>query len=170
VPARDEAERLPRLLAALSADHDSGEVVVVDDGSTDATAALARAAGATVVPSAPPPGWTGKARACWTGAAVARGDVLVFLDADVEPAPGAVSALAAAAASGGGLVSAPPRHRVERPYEVLSAGPAVVALLGAGTGGPPARRWWRRPFAVGPALAVPAAAYRRSGGHRAVRA
>jgi 4,4'-diaponeurosporenoate glycosyltransferase len=43
-----------------------------------------------------------------------------------------------------------------------------VALLGAGTGGPPRRRWWRRPFAFGPAVAVPADAYRRIGGHAAV--
>jgi 4,4'-diaponeurosporenoate glycosyltransferase len=45
----------------------------------------------------------------------------------------------------------------------------VVALLGAGTGGPPARRWWRRPFAFGPALAIPAEPYHRIGGHAAVR-
>ena len=171
VPARDEAERLPSLLAGLAASSPApAEVVVVDDGSTDATAAVARAAGARVVAAGdPPPGWIGKAHACQRGADEAVGDVLVFLDADVEPSGPAVGDLAAAARATGGLASAHPRHRVERAYERLSAGPAVVALLGAGTGGPPARRWWRRPFAFGPAVAVTVDAYRRAGGHAAVR-
>lgn len=170
VPARDEASRLPTLLAALAAaTPPPHEVVVVDDGSRDGTAAVARAGGATVIPApAAPPGANGKALACQRGAEAAEGDVLVFLDADVEPTPPFVAALAAAALERAGVVSAHPIHRVERPYERLSAGPAVVALLGAGTGGPPRRRWWRRPFAFGPALAVPAGEYRRLGGHAAV--
>ena len=170
VPARDEASRLPTLLAALAAARPRPhEVLVVDDGSRDGTAAVARAGGATVVTaSAAPPGANGKALACQRGAEAADGDVLVFLDADVEPAPPFVGSLAAAALESAGVVSAHPTHRVERPYEHLSAGPAVVALLGAGTGAPPDRRWWRRPFAFGPALAVPADAYRRLGGHAAV--
>jgi 4,4'-diaponeurosporenoate glycosyltransferase len=169
VPARNEATRLPRLLALLDADRQPYEVLVVDDGSTDGTAATASAWGATVVPAERPAGWSGKAYACWVGARAAQGDLLVFLDADVEPAPGAVGALAAAAQSSRGLVSAHPVHRVERPYELLSAGPGLVALLGAGTGDRPVRRWWRRPMAFGPAMAIPAGAYRHIGGHRAVR-
>ena len=171
VPARDEARRLPRLLDGLAASTPPpGEVIVADDGSADGTAAVARARGATVVATEPPAGWTGKAYACQRGADAAEGDVLVFLDADVEPAASAVADLAAAALRTGGIVSAHPVHRVERAYERLSAGVGLVALLGAGTGGPPAHRWWRRPFAFGPALAVPSDVYHRIGGHAAVRA
>jgi 4,4'-diaponeurosporenoate glycosyltransferase len=169
IPVRDEAGRLPRLLAMLACDRPRHEVLVVDDGSTDGTAAVARAAGATVVSVDRPTSWSGKAYACWVGAQAAQGDVLVFLDADVEPGVGAVDALAVAAANSGGLVSAQPVHRVERPYELLSAAPGLVALLGAGTGDRPARRWWRRPMAFGPAMAIPADAYRHVGGHGAVR-
>jgi 4,4'-diaponeurosporenoate glycosyltransferase len=170
VPARDEEARLPRLLEALA--HDAGgiELIVVDDASADGTAVIARDAGATVVPVDPPPGWTGKAWACQQGATAATGDVLVFLDADTEPEPSFVGALARRAARTGGLVSVQPRHRVARPYEHLSAFANVVAVLGAGTGPAPARRWWRRPMAFGPALAIGRAPYLAAGGHGAVRA
>ena len=85
VPIRDEAARLPALLGALTADGRSDvEMIVVDDGSSDGSGDLARRAGATVIEVGPPPGWTGKAWACWQGALRASGDVLVFLDADVR--------------------------------------------------------------------------------------
>jgi hypothetical protein len=169
VPARDEELRLPHLLDGLEASVPSPtEVLVVDDGSTDATAFLAHQGGARVIAVEPPPGWTGKAWACERGADEAAGQVLIFLDADTEPDPGAIAALAAAAGYGE-LVSVQPRHRVERAYERLSAGPALVSLLGAGTGGPPRLRWWRRPLAFGPAIAVPRELYRRLGGHAAAR-
>jgi 4,4'-diaponeurosporenoate glycosyltransferase len=156
VPARNEAARLPRLLAALSLDPPH-ELVVVDDASTDGTGELARAAGAVVVDVEPAAGWTGKSWACWQGALAATGDVVVFLDADTEPRPGFVARLAAGAESTGGLVSVQPHHRVEEPYERLSATCALVAVLGAGTG--------RRAVAYGPAMAVPRAAYLAAGGH-----
>src|SRR5690606_25074133 len=97
VPARDEAERLPRLLAALVAARPRPhEVIVVDDGSADGTCEVAAAAGATVIRVERPAGWTGKAYACQRGADAAQGDVLVFLDADVEPAPDGIASLSAA--------------------------------------------------------------------------
>lgn len=167
VPARNEAGRLPPLLAALAGE--PCELVVVDDASTDATAAVAHAAGATVVPVSPPPGWTGKAWACREGARVASGEVIVFLDADVVPEPGFVGRLAAEAARAGGLVSVQPWHDIRAVHEYLSAVPSTIALLGAGTGAAPRRRWWRGPVAFGPAMAVPRAVYHRAGGHDAVR-
>jgi 4,4'-diaponeurosporenoate glycosyltransferase len=173
VPARDEAARLPRLLAALAADPHHGsadELIVVDDGSTDDTASLAAAAGATVVAVEPPEGWTGKAWACWRGAEVATGDVVVFLDADTEPGPGFVARLAAAASASGGVVSVQPTHEVRRTYERASATCNAVALT-AGTGALAGRgRWWRGPVAFGPALAAPRLAYLDAGGHGLVRA
>jgi glycosyltransferase involved in cell wall biosynthesis len=54
IAARDEAQRLPATLRALDAAFPGARIVVGDDGSTDATAAVARAAGAEVV-SAPRP-------------------------------------------------------------------------------------------------------------------
>ena len=67
------------------------EIVVVDDGSTDATAAIASRFGVTLLRTAH--NGAGAARAA--GAEAARGDVLVFLDADEIYAPGFVAALVA---------------------------------------------------------------------------
>ena len=165
VPARNEAANLAELLPLLAGEAD--EVIVVDDESADATAAVAAAHGATVVAARPPAGATGKGWACWQGARLARGDPLVFLDADTRPAPGFVAALAAAARESGGLVSVQPTHCVGRPVERLSAvGNTVAHLAGTGTG---ARlgSWWRRPVAHGAALAVAAGPYLAAGGHAA---
>jgi hypothetical protein len=167
VPARNEANRLPSLLCSLQGA--PVEIIVVDDGSTDGTAAVARAGGAAVITSDPPPGWTGKAFACWSGARVAHGDVLVFVDADVEATPAGIDAVARTAACTRGLISVQPFHDVERVYEQASAIPNLLAVMGAGTGATSRRRWWRRPAAFGMVMAIPRDAYVRSGGHAAVR-
>jgi 4,4'-diaponeurosporenoate glycosyltransferase len=91
---------------------------------------------------------------------------LVFLDADTEPGPTFVVQLAGVAERTRGLVSVQPWHRVERSYEQLSAVPSLVAVLGTGSG-TPRPRWWRRPAAYGPALAIPRDVYFATGGHGA---
>jgi glucosyl-3-phosphoglycerate synthase len=90
IPARDEERtvagvvgRLYRHATAAGGGADLvDELVVVDDGSTDATATEAERAGATVVPSGTDGG--GKGQAMAAGLSVAGGDLVVFLDADVE--------------------------------------------------------------------------------------
>jgi hypothetical protein len=169
VPARDEEATLPRLLASLADQrHPPIEVLVVDDGSTDGTAAVAHAAGASVVTAGPPPpGWLGKPWACRTGAAAASGRHLVFLDADTWLAPDGLDRLLAAHADvGGGLLSVQPRHVTERPYEQLSAFCNLVSMMGTGafTPAPPGDV----PVAFGPCVVSSSAAYRAVGGHDAV--
>jgi glycosyltransferase involved in cell wall biosynthesis len=86
VPARNAERTLPRTLAALAAQELRGdfEVIVVDDGSTDRTAAVAREAGVSVLSQAA----TGPAVARNLGAQHARAEELAFCDADVFPASG----------------------------------------------------------------------------------
>jgi chlorobactene glucosyltransferase len=89
----EEADLGPTLDAVLAQDYPDLEVVVVEGGSTDGTRAAidARAPRVRRIDEPPlPPGWVGKNWACWTGANATRGDWLLFLDADVRLAPGAV--------------------------------------------------------------------------------
>jgi hopene-associated glycosyltransferase HpnB len=128
VPARDEASALPASLPALLAQDYPGPlaVILVDDESSDGTARVAaglgRAAGWAVpgrdaaggarvlrilAGAALPAGWAGKVWAMAQGVAAAgETDYLLFTDADIAYAPGAVAGLVAAATAGGlGLVS-----------------------------------------------------------------
>ncbi|MGI8759426.1 MAG: glycosyltransferase [Acidimicrobiales bacterium] len=170
VPSRDEEAALPLLLAALGPQLRTGdEVVVVDDHSTDATAAVARAGGATVVAAPPlPDGWLGKSWACATGSAAASTGLLAFLDADTRPEPGGLDRLIAGHAASGGLYSVQPWHEVPRPQERLAAIFNVVAMMGT-TAFTPRHRPRAAVGAFGPCLLTSAADYRAVGGHGAVR-
>jgi len=170
IPARDEARNLPTLLASLRAQNPPPfEVIVVDDSSSDGTAEVARAAGATVVTApAPDEGWLGKPWACHLGALRATGDRLLFLDADTWLAPDALERLGAAhhQAAPTGLLSVQPFHEVRSPYEQLSAFPNIVPLLASGTCGPRPRP---ATVAFGPCLVTRATDLRAVGGFSAVR-
>lgn len=88
IPARDEAERIGPLLDAIVGAAGVSEVIVVDDQSSDATASLAREAGATVLLGAAlADGWAGKAWALQQGIEAASGEWVVTLDADARPDP-----------------------------------------------------------------------------------
>jgi glycosyltransferase involved in cell wall biosynthesis len=87
IPARDaEATLAQTVTAALAQELDGDfEVIVVDDGSADRTAAIAAEHGAHVVRRESP---VGPADARNAGVAAARGELIAFTDADCEPAPG----------------------------------------------------------------------------------
>lgn len=87
LPAKNEAAGL-RLTLPRIAEHCPGaEVIVVDDGSSDDTASLAREMGATLVAS---PYSMGNGAAIKRGARAAQGDVIVFMDADGQHDPAAI--------------------------------------------------------------------------------
>jgi glycosyltransferase involved in cell wall biosynthesis len=90
LPAKNEAQGLQRTLPILRAHYPEAEVIVVDDGSTDATAAVAAGHGARVLSS---PYSMGNGAAIKRGARAATGDILVFMDADGQHDPALIRQL-----------------------------------------------------------------------------
>ena len=96
--AHDEARTVGEVVAGLREQAPQGsEIIVVDDGSTDETASRAAAAGARVIGL---PSNRGKGEAMRAGIEAARGEVLVFLDADGQDDPADLPALLAALREG----------------------------------------------------------------------
>lgn len=158
IPARNEAHNLPFLLQSLAQQKViPHEILVVDDGSTDDTAVIARNHGATVISSEPlPDGWRGKTWACHQGARAATGELLCFIDADTWFAPDGLARMLESYP--GGAFSVLPYHAVSRPYESLSL--FFNFSMAAGT--------VPRGLA-GQCLLVSRVDYQKSGGHESVR-
>jgi glycosyltransferase involved in cell wall biosynthesis len=100
VAAYNEAKHIERCLTSLALQSALPlEVIVVDDGSRDSTAALAHRCGAKVIRTQ----HRGPAHARNVGAEAARGDFLVFVDADMACAPGFLAAMVAPIEAGHGI-------------------------------------------------------------------
>ena len=184
VPVRNEQDHVGGCLEALLAQQGVGDlrVFVVDDGSTDATAARVGAVPdpriRLITADPPPAGWLGKPSACATGVAAAEADgrtgddaVLVFVDADVRLFPDALAGAAAVLdAYGLDLVSPWPRplagsaaERLVQPLTPWLWATTLPVRLAERSGRPSLAA------ANGQFLLVTAGGYRRAGGHAAVR-
>ena len=120
IPARNEEHNLPNLLRSLAAQSvKPREIIVVDDGSTDRTAELARQLGASVIASEPlPDGWRGKPWACHQGARASTGACLLFVDADTWFEADGLARILSSYTTG--ALSVGPYHAVRNAYEDLS--------------------------------------------------
>lgn len=178
VPSRNESTNLPVLLDSLLATRYAPiEIVVVDDRSTDDTASVAREYAARdprvrlVEGAELPAGWFGKPWACVQGYREARGDLLLFTDADTRHAPELLGrAVAALEGEGTDLVTVIGRlvcgsfwERVIQPiiFALLSIRFTPAAVNGA--------RRAREVIANGQFILVTRASYEAIGTHEAVR-
>jgi hypothetical protein len=177
VPARDEADNL-RVTLPLMLEQQAAEILVLDDGSRDGTAALVAAAAAgddrlELLSGRPlPPGWNGKNWSCHQLAEAASHELLLFVDADVRLAPGAVAAAVQRfGATGAGLLTLWPRQIAPTLLERTVVPQVDMVLLGS----LPHPLVRALPFASlaagnGQFMLWDRAAYRTAGGHAAVRA
>lgn len=174
LPARNEERGVGAAVRShLAQRYRNIEVIVVDDESTDETAGAAVAAAAgdprfTLLRGEPvPAGWVGKSWACWQGARRARGEWLLFTDADVVHAPDALGrclALAKRLARGG--LTLAPRVDTGSVAERLVL-PAAAALIQFVLAPGPLARSPRSAIAMaaGAYLLVRRDVYDRVGGH-----
>jgi GT2 family glycosyltransferase len=124
VPARNEEATIARAIASLAAQPEIVEVVIVNDESTDGTAAVlsrlvAEEPKLRVYDAGPlPTGWVGKNHAAWEGAQHAIGQWLLFTDADAVHLPGSTAkALAEAEAAGASMISYSPGQEMRTWWE-----------------------------------------------------
>lgn len=97
IPARNEADAIARTLAGVAAQGKGVRVIVIDDESTDGTAAMAAQSGIgplAILQGTPlPAGWSGKLWALEQGRAQVTTPLILLLDADIVLAPGTLQAL-----------------------------------------------------------------------------
>jgi glycosyltransferase involved in cell wall biosynthesis len=174
IPARNEEINVGKLLKALIKQSiEPHEIIVVNDNSTDGTASIVEQFSKKNqkiklinLLEDPPEGWTGKSWALWNGVQNSSGNLLVFLDADVEPGEKAIEFLAQRHIESGDTISVWPYQRFEHFYEhlTLTANLLIVyssknfAFLGT------------KPVGLfGPVIFTSRNDYMETGGHRAVR-
>ncbi len=134
VPARNEEACLGACLASLGGQQGvSFEIIVVDDGSTDRTAEIARSfPDVKLIEAGPlPEGWSGKSNALYNGAQHARGQWLLFTDADTVHLPGSLArALDEAKYHGAAMLSYSPAQELHG-FAERAVMPVIFAELAA---------------------------------------
>lgn len=182
VPARNEADNISRCLRSLLAqNYPNFELIVLDDNSTDATAAIVESLvrpdedpqrrlqlvrGATL-----PEGWLGKNFACHQLSQLAQGELLLFTDADTAHSVEALSkAITALTQEQADFLSVFPRQQAVSPVERLVVPLVILYVVGllpvwlVGRSRNPAFS-----AANGQFMLFRRAAYEKIGGHAAVR-
>jgi glycosyltransferase involved in cell wall biosynthesis len=175
IPARNEEASIARAVESVAAQPEIDEVIVVDDESTDRTAAILNELSSQIpklkaLPAGElPAGWVGKNHAVAVGAAAAHGDWLLFTDADTYHLPGAMTkALADATEHRAVMVSYSPEQEMETWWERALI-PFVYCRLAAKFSfdrvNDPARP---DAAANGQFILVSRDVYRKAGGHAAI--
>lgn len=181
IPARNEEHRLAHLLASLAAaiDVPDLEILVLDDNSTDGTAGLIDAASRVdrrvrliESPEEPPAGWMGKQWACHRLAQQARGNILVFIDADVTLSADALSRAIATMRDNSLAVACPYPRQIAKTWLERLIQPLLQWSWASTLPLRIAERSTRESLvaANGQFLLIDRAAYQRCGGFASVRA
>jgi glycosyltransferase involved in cell wall biosynthesis len=177
LPAKDEEANLPDcLLSVCRQTYPNLEIVVVDDRSTDRTGEIAREMAAgdprirVLTIDHLPPSWTGKTHALDQAVSLARGEWLLFLDADTLHAPESLSIMMEyARTQQAALVSLLPELRCETFWENVVQPLGAITLIQSFPLHAVHNDRSRIAFANGQYILVRRTSYQSAGGHRAVR-
>lgn len=168
IPARNEEENIRRLLMSLKRlDYPHFEILVSDDNSTDNTVGVTRELDIQVISNGEKPtSWIGKSWACWQAAQLAKGELILFTDADtVHAADSLRRSVSFLKSTNSALISAAQFHRNELWWEKL-LGP-FFCLLNIGVYSK--KESIAHPYAIGQYLLVDKAAYLKAGGHKTIK-
>ena len=177
IPAKDEEDKLGVCLDSVRAqDYPNLEILVVDDRSTDATAAIARRASELdprvrlISIQQLPDGWTGKTHALHVASSEARGAWFWFLDADTQHAPESLSVMMEYARENHAeLASLLPEMRCESFWERVVQPLAGIVLMRSFPLFRVNRDSHPMAFANGQYILMTRSSYDACGGHEAVR-
>lgn len=167
IPLRNEENTIPLLLMDLQRQNRRpDEIICVDDDSQDDTNLVVQSYPVTLLSlKEKPAGWIGKSWACFQGAKKAKGDIFLFLDADVRFGPNGLDQLLRTYSVKGKPLSVQPYHRTEKAYEQFSLPFNVVQLAANGMALP-------KPAYIGlfgPIVMMGSEHYWSIGGHESVK-
>jgi len=170
IPARNEEQNIGKILKTVKSQTlKPYEVIVVNDNSSDRTQFIAESYENVKVISLneePPPSWVGKPWALWNGYLNSSGDLLLFLDADVELSENAIESILAEYEKHGGMISVWPYQRLERFYEHLTLPFNLIAVCSTN----PFLSKKKKPIgAFGPIILTSRRDYESVGGHKEVK-
>ncbi|MGB9794765.1 glycosyltransferase [Caldisericum exile] len=131
IPARNEEKNIKKILENLKdCNYPNLEIIVVDDNSIDLTSQISRSFGVKVIRIVESEeGFLGKPYACLKGFENSHGDILIFVDADVELEKDAIGSIVKEVLEKNAVVSVWPKHIVKEPYENLSMIFAIISAM-----------------------------------------
>jgi 4,4'-diaponeurosporenoate glycosyltransferase len=134
IPARNEEKTLPILLTSLRNQYFIPDEIIVVSQSEDRTKEIAEREGVRTIQSEPlPEGWIGKPWACYQGAKLAKGEILIFLDADTFIEKDGLKNIVETYTESDGVISIQPYHKTRRLHEQLSAFFNIIGMAGMGS-------------------------------------
>jgi len=170
IPARNEERNLPNLFNSINKQSFKvKDIILVDDDSTDSTTLIGRKFKIKVLSLKKlPEGWIGKTWACYNGAKIAKGDYLIFLDADTILHNKAIEEIVSCLNSRRGVISIQPYHKIKKLYENLSLFFNIILIAGMGVFTPLQTRV--KPIgAFGPCLICSREDYFKIEGHKSIK-
>jgi 4,4'-diaponeurosporenoate glycosyltransferase len=168
IPARNEEENLPIILRSIQKQtYQPFEIILVNDHSNDKTQEVAQSFGVKIVNNPPlPPGWTGKTWAVWNGYLHSSGNVLAFLDADINLSPHALECLLTERRKKRGVISVVPFHETKKYYERFAL---ITNILGMFAFTSPYERKSPKKGLYGSCILTTREDYEKIDGHRSIK-